>query len=208
MQPILTFVDQHGLAALYATVAVLFVGGFVKGAIGFALPLIGVAGLGAFLPAQQAVALLIIPMLVSNLWQSCRTGFGAAWGTLWRFRLLLLVLTPAIVLFAQLLATAPEKLFYLTLGLGVTAFAISQLAGWRAAFMARAPRLSEVGAGLVGGFFGGIAGIWGPPVTLYLLAIDLSKEETMRALGVIFGLGSVALTVGQLLSGVLNAQTA
>ena len=52
-------------------------GGFAKGVVGFALPLIGVSVAGSFVPYQVAVALLIVPMLVSNLVQALRNGIGA-----------------------------------------------------------------------------------------------------------------------------------
>jgi uncharacterized membrane protein YfcA len=207
LQALSAFLDAYGPSALAGVAVVMFVGGLVKGAIGFALPLIVVGGLGSFLPAQTAVALTIAPMVVSNLVQGGAQGLGAAWETAWRFRVLLLVLFPTIVACSQLLAAMDDRTFFLLLGVGVSAFAISQLCGWRPTAAKRFPRVAEVAAGLIGGAFGGVAGIWGPPVTLYLLAIELPKVETIRALGVIFLLGSVALTGGQIASGVLNPET-
>lgn len=201
------FVAEHGAARLAAAMAVLFVAGFAKGLVGFALPLIAVSGMGAFLPAQTAVALMILSALVSNVWQTLRTGWGPAVATVRRFWRLNVVLLPMIFLVSQLVPGMDERLFFLTLGVSVVAFTLGQLAGWRARFLARSPAASEYGAGLVGGVFGGLAGIWGPPVTMYLLAIELPKAETMRALGMVFGLGSVSLTAGHLLSGLLNAAT-
>jgi uncharacterized membrane protein YfcA len=201
------FVALHGAPAFAAAMGVLFVAGFAKGLVGFALPLIAVSGMGAFLPAQTAVALMIVAALVSNVWQTLRDGWGPAAATTWRFRRLLVTLLPMIFLVSQLVPSMDERLFFLTLGFCVVLFTLSQLAGLRAGFMARAPAASEYGAGLVGGFFGGLAGIWGPPVTMYLIAIELPKAETMRALGMVFGLGSVALFAGHLVSGLLNAET-
>lgn len=207
MHALTAFVEAHGLAALLGVAGVMMVGGVVKGAIGFALPLITVGGLGSFLPAQTAVALTIAPMVVSNLLQGGREGLGAAWATFLRFRLLMAVLIPTILLFSQVLAVIDDRVFFLLLGAGVSAFAISQLRGWRPKGVAERRGQAEVVAGLIGGFFGGVAGIWGPPVTLYLLAIDLPKTEMIRALGVIFLIGSIALTGGQIVSGVLNPET-
>lgn len=201
------FTDAHGAPALAAAMAVLFVAGFAKGLVGFALPLIAVSGMGAFLPAQTAVALMIVSALVSNIWQTLRDGLGPAAATTRRFWRLNVTLLPMIFFVSQIVPGIDERLFFLTLGSCVVLFTLSQLAGLRAGFMARAPAASEYGAGLVGGFFGGLAGIWGPPVTMYLIAIELPKAETMRALGMVFGLGSVALFAGHLVSGLLNPQT-
>lgn len=202
-----TFLAAHGPWAFAGAMAVLFLGGFAKGLVGFALPLIAVSGMGAFLPAQTAVALMIVGAVVSNVWQTLRSGLGAASATVRRFWRLNVTLLPMIFLFSQLVPEMDERLFFLTLGTVVVLFTLSQLAGLRADFMARHPRLSEYGAGIVGGLFGGLAGIWGPPVTLYLLAIEAPKAETMRVLGMVFGLGSVTLAAGHLTSGLLNAVT-
>lgn len=207
MSAIDAFIAQHGLAGLIAAAAVLFVGGVAKGVVGFALPMIAISGLGAFLPAPTAVALFIMSALISNVWQTLRDGVGPAMTAMRRYRLLNAVLLPGILVSSQFVTMIDERVFFTTLGALLVAFALSQLAGWRATFLARWPRAAEVGAGLIGGLGGGMFGVWGPPVTLYLLACDTPKADTMRALGLVFALGAITLTIGHLISGVLNAQT-
>ena len=207
MSAIDAFIAQHGVAGLVAAALVLFVGGLAKGVVGFALPMIAISGLGAFLPAPTAVALFIMSALVSNTWQTLRDGVGPALATMRRYWLLNAILLPGILISSQFLTVIDERIFFTTLGGLLVVFALSQLAGWRATFLARWPRVAEIGAGLIGGFGGGMFGVWGPPVTLYLLACDTPKADTMRALGLVFALGAITLTAGHLISGVLNAQT-
>lgn len=202
-----TFIAAHGGVALAVAAAVMFLGGFGKGVTGFALPMITISGLGAFLPAETAVALLIAPVVVTNVWQSFRGGLGAAMTEIRRHAVLLGVLAPTIAVSAQLLTAIPDQAIFLILGLGVTAFSAANLAGFKPPPPRRAPRATAAGVGLVAGFFGGIAGVWGPPVTLYLLALDTPKVEMVRALGVAFMIGSVVLTGAHLISGVLDAST-
>ena len=71
------FVAVYGPAAAVGATAALAAGGFAKGVVGFALPLIALSVAGSFLPYDVAVALLIVPMLVSNLFQTLRNGLGA-----------------------------------------------------------------------------------------------------------------------------------
>lgn len=207
MSAIDAFVAQHGMSGLIAAAAVLFVGGLAKGVVGFALPMVAISGLGAFLPAPTAVALFVMSALVANVWQTLRDGVGPALAALRRYWLLNAILLPGIVISSQFLTVIDERAFFATLGVLLVAFALSQLAGWRATFLARWPRAAEVGAGLIGGLGGGMFGVWGPPVTLYLLACDTPKADTMRALGLVFALGAMTLAAGHLVSGVLNAQT-
>ena len=63
------------------------------------------------------------------------------------------------------------------------------------------------GVALVGGFFGGLSGIWGPPLIMYLLAVGLPKVEMVRVQSLSFLLGAMVLFVAHLHSGVLNAVT-
>ncbi|HEX4329959.1 MAG TPA: sulfite exporter TauE/SafE family protein, partial [Burkholderiales bacterium] len=61
--------SSHG-AALGALVAAVFLlAGLVKGVIGLGLPTLSMALLALWMPPVEAAALLIVPSLVTNLWQ-------------------------------------------------------------------------------------------------------------------------------------------
>jgi uncharacterized membrane protein YfcA len=201
------FLAEFGPWAMLGAALAMAAGGFAKGVVGFALPLIALSILGSFLPYKTAVALLIVPILVSNLVQSLRNGVGAARDSLVRYGLLNLVLVVTIALAAQLVVALPDRLLFGLLGLAITAFGASQLAGWRPRFPAHHRRLVEAGVGLVAGFFGGISGIWGPPVVLYLLATEVPKVEMVRVQSLSFLLGSLVLLGAHIRSGVLDATT-
>jgi hypothetical protein len=98
--------------------------------VGFALPLIGLSVMGSFLPYDVAVALLIVSTLVSNVFQSLRNGFAAAWGSLREFWMLNAILVVTIALSAQLVLQLPQQLLFGLLGTFITAFGLSQIAGW------------------------------------------------------------------------------
>ena len=186
----------------------LFVGGVAKGAVGFALPMIAISGLGAFLPATTAVALLIAPTFLSNVWQALRDGIGPALATIRDYRLILVTLLPSIALSAQLLAILPDAAIFAILGASITLFSLTQLLGLRLPDPTGAHPAAPLAVGAVAGFFGGVSGVWGPPIMMYMIARNTLKAEQMRALGLVFVLGSVALTAAHVQSGVLNAQTA
>jgi uncharacterized membrane protein YfcA len=201
------FVAQFGMAAALGAAAGLAGGGFAKGVVGFALPLIALSVMGSFLPYHTAVALLIVPTLVSNLFQALRNGLGEAWGSLrtyWRLNLILVVM---IGLSAQLVVALPDRLLFGLLGATITVFGLSQLAGWRPAFPMERKGLVETGVALVAGFYGGLSGIWGPPIVLYLLAAAVPKAEMVRVQALSFLLGSLVLVGAHLRSGVLDAVT-
>lgn len=194
-------------AVLVATAAYLL-GGYVKGVTGFALPLVAVSATASVLDAKTAVALVILPVLVSNLQQAFRQGVGPLLETARRFWPTQLLLTAMILLSAQLLPALDDRVFFLALGGALAFFATAQLAGWRPRIAPSGERGWGFGAGLVAGFYGGLSGIWGPPMVLYFSALGLSIREQTRATGFCFLVGALALAPSHILTGVLNRNTA
>jgi uncharacterized membrane protein YfcA len=201
------FVADHGAAAAVGAAFAFAAGGFAKGVVGFALPLIAVSIVGSFVPYEVAVALLVVPTLVSNVSQVLRQGLAPAVATLRDYWWMNLVLVVMIAVSAQLVVALPGRLLFGILGVAVSAFGITQLTGWRLKFRPERRRIVETAVAVVGGFFGGLSGVWGPPIIMYLLASHLPKAEMIRAQSMSFLLGAVILLVSYLHTGVLNAKT-
>ncbi len=189
-------------------VMITLLAGFVKGVVGFAMPLIMVSLIGTLLDPQLAVAAIILPIVASNLLQTLRAGLAPAVEAArdhWRY---ILVVCAAILAFAQLLPSIDARAFALILGVPVTILAVVQLVGWRPRIPPGRRRAAELGAGLVSGALGGLAGTWGPTTVLYLLALEVPKARSVLVQGVIYGAGSIALLAAHLASGVLDRDTA
>jgi uncharacterized membrane protein YfcA len=199
---------ELSLAAWIGAFAVTFLAGFVKGAVGFAMPLVMISGLSAFLDPVLAVAGIVIPIVLSNALQTFRAGLRPALSAVSDFRVYITLVCVAILLFAQLVPRMDPRVFLLVLGVPTIVLSAIQLAGLRLRVPEGRRRGFEWGAGLASGALGGLAGTWGPPTVLYLLAIDTPKARQMVVQGVIYGAGSVALLVAHLVSGVLNRETA
>ncbi|GAA0299557.1 sulfite exporter TauE/SafE family protein [Rhodovulum strictum] len=190
-----------------AAFGVALFAGLVKGAVGFAMPLILISGLSSFLSTELALAGLILATLVTNVAQAFRQGLRAAWGSVVQYRLLIGCVLLAIAASAPLVNVIPDRAMLLLLGVPIAAFTISQLLGRQLILPARHRARAEVTMGLAGGFFGGISGVWGPPVIAYLLSFDTDKAEMVRVQGVVYLLGAAMLLAAHLGSGVLNATT-
>jgi uncharacterized protein len=189
-------------------VAITLFAGFVKGAVGFAMPLIMVSGLTMIMEPTLAVAIIILPIVITNVLQTFRTGLGPAIEAMrgsWRYVVSVCI---AIALFAQLVPRIDPRVFYLVLGVPVVLISAIQLAGLHFIIPPRHRGWAEWAAGLVSGVLGGLAGTWGPTTVLYLLATETPKDRQMVVQGVIYGAGSIALLLAHLASGVLNPATA
>lgn len=186
--------------------SIALVGGIVKGVVGFAMPMVVISGLSSFIDPELALAGLILPTLVANGTQALRQGVKPALATAQRFWVYLCVGGLVLLFSAQLVRVLPIGVLLGLIGIPVTLFALLQLAGLTFS-LSRQRKDVEVGIGAFAGFLGGISGIWGPPTVLYLTALNTEKSEQMRAQGVIYGLGAVALVGAHIGSGVLRWET-
>ena len=193
--------------AFAAALAITCFAGFVKGAVGFAMPMIMISAFSSFLPPETALAGLILPTLISNLSQAFRHGPGPVWQTVISYRRMLIATVVFIVISAQFVRIIPQDLFLLLLGLPITAFAGLQLAGVGLALRLEHRNRAEWILGAIGGLYGGVSGVWGPPLLVYLLSIKADKLEAVRVQGVVFLIGAAVLLVAHLHSGVLTAST-
>ncbi|ABV91954.1 protein of unknown function DUF81 [Dinoroseobacter shibae DFL 12 = DSM 16493] len=200
------FLSLSELTLAFLVLCAVFAG-VVKGAVGFAMPLILMSGLSAVVPVPVALAGLMVPSLVMNLWQALRGGVGAlslTARTHWRLVALVLVF---IALSGQLVLAVPERILSLMIGVPIALYATSQLLGWRLRIAPAYRRRAELGTGVIAGFFGGFSGIWGPPIVAYLVALDTPKAEQVRTQGLLYGLASCALVLTHLRTGVANVET-
>ncbi len=192
-----------------AFVTALLIGlfaGLVKGIVGFGMPMIMISGMSTVLSPELALAGLILPTLVSNGMQAFRQGVAAAWGSVCRFRLFLVVAGVVLTGSAQLVLVLPPAVLFLFIGVSVAGFAVMKLVGWQPKLSGDTPLLEAV-VGAFAGFTGGLSGIWGPPTVAYLTAIDTPKADQVRVQGVIYGLGALALFFAHMQTGIVRAET-
>lgn len=192
------------IAALLALA--ITIGGIVKGITGIGLPIVTMAIALNFLPAHTVLAVLCIPIIVTNLWQTAR--MGAFMEPLRRFWLMILVFMAALAASAQLVTGfSPETLFGL-LGTTVVLFTLSQF--FRPPTKPLSPLGEKIGgltASLAGGFLGGLTTIWGPPMVMYFLMLKLDKDTFVRAVGLIWFIGAIPLSLAYWQNGLLNEKT-
>jgi len=195
------------LWAFAASFLVTIAAGFVKGSVGFGMPLVIISGLGLFLEPTLVVAAIVLPIVTSNLQQVSRYGFAEAKSAVaehWRY---ISVVCLMILIAAQFVPLIPPQTMYLVLGSVVVILSLIQLVGVRLHIPQRHRRLAEWIVGGLAGMIGGLTGTWGPPTVLYLMALDTPKARQMLIQGVVYGLGSLSLLAAHLQSGVLNSVT-
>jgi uncharacterized membrane protein YfcA len=180
--------------------------GTIKGTVGIGLPTVSVAILSQFISPHEAVALVVFPLLVSNLWQVIRAKAGI--GTLRKYAVLISIMVVTIW-FATFITVAisPEKLL-VAIGFAIVVFSVSSLARISLVLPDKFDRGGQAVAGFAAGIIGGLTSIWAPPIVTYLIARRTDNDEFVRAAGLFIFLGGIPLAFGFWQTGLLNGKTA
>ncbi len=186
--------------------AALIMGGIVKGAIGVGLPIVTIAILSNFLPVPLVLALVTVPILLTNLWQAVRS--GNLMEPLRRFWPMVVCLLVVLWFSAKLVVTLDPRVLFVLLGSVVGLFAISSHFRVTWTVPPEAEKWAAPLAGTIGGFLGGISTIWGPPMMMYFIMLKLPKEAYIRAVGLVWFAGSLPLVVAYVSHGILTADNA
>ncbi len=205
----MTFAEPQML--LIVLLVFLFAGA-VKGVVGLGLPTISLALLLLVSDLPTAMVLLLVPSLVTNVWQALSTGDGGAGQTLKVWRLVWPFMLPATLLvWLGGPALTVLDFSYLTrlLGILLIIYGVTGLAGvrldisripvgWRSAV--------AVTVGSVNGVLTGMTGSFTVPGVMYLQTLNLSRDELMQAMGMLFSLSSLGLAVTLQGNGLLAAE--
>lgn len=177
--------------------------GFIKGIVGFGLPTVGIGLLGLFMTPLEAALILVVPTLVTNVWQLAA---GPNLKPLLR-RLGSMLLATAVVTYATagLLARDTTGRATTALGAALIVYAVIGLAAVQLCVPRRAePWLSPIMGGLTG-LVAGATGVFSIPGIPYMQALGLDKEDLVQALGLSFTVSMVALAAGLAREGAFHA---
>ncbi len=186
--------------------AVLLLAGFVKGVLGLGLPTIAIGLLGIVMSPAQAAALLVVPNLVTNIWQlATGPSLCALMRRLWPLMIGILVGT---LLGVPFLTSQGNALAGLMLGGALIVYALLGLSArrWRVTLAAE-PWLGPL-IGAATGLVTASTGVFVVPVVPYLQALGLDKEDLVQALGISFMTSTTAFALALATTGSFHVSTA
>ncbi len=176
--------------------ATFLLAGLIKGVIGMGLPTVAMGLLATAMPPAEAAALLVIPSLITNLWQLLAgPAFAALARRLWTMMAGVIVGTIA---GAGILVGNVAGLASVGLGVALILYAAVGLAGVKMVVPRRHEAWLAPLVGAATGLVTGATGVFVLPAVPYLQAIGLEKEELVQALGLSFTVSTVALALGLL----------
>jgi uncharacterized membrane protein YfcA len=179
-------------AAFIAAVFVL--AGIVKGVTGMGLPTVAIGLLGLVMLPAEAAALLIIPSLVTNVWQFVAGPHRLRMlARLWPMLAAICVATWAA---AGLIAGGFGGEAAAALGLALILYGLVGLANLRVAVPPRMEIFLGPLIGAITGLVTGATGVFVIPAVPYLQSLGLGKDDLVQALGLSFTASTLALAAG------------
>jgi uncharacterized protein len=182
------------LFELAIVVAVFVLAGMVKGVIGLGLPTIAMGLLGALMTPNQAAAILVVPALLTNVWQMWD---GPALKILLRrLRPMLVCALLGTLSAAGILTKANVRLTTALLGGILVVYALIGLIGVHFKVSRRTEPVLGPLIGLTTGLINGATGIFVVPGVPYVQALNLGKDELVQALAISAFVSTLALALG------------
>jgi len=193
-------------ALLLFIAAVFLLAGFVKGVTGLGLPTVAMGLLAVTMPPAHALAIVIVPAILTNIWQTfvgpyLRDIIRRLWP-------LLLGLAAGIWLNAGSMTGPYARYSTVVLGVLLVIYAITGLSQLRFSVANRDEKWIGGIVGLITGVISAATGVQVIPSMPFFQAIGMEKDELVQALGVFFTVATAALAFNLTSAGLLNAATA
>lgn len=172
---------------------IFILAGLVKGIVGFGLPTIGI-GLGALISdIPTAMMLILVPTFLTNIIQIWNTGSLADVMTKsWAFLLGSVLLVPFGL---WLVVSTPTFPFERVLGLTILIYSLASLKGFNPVMQIQHNHRLGMGLGLMNSVLTGMTGSMSVPGVMYLRSLQLSKDDLLCAMGVLFLISTIAMGV-------------
>ena len=193
------------LPTLDPPLTVIFAGifllaGIIKGFLGIGLPAAAVGLLTIFLPPAEAIPLMWLPILGTNILQFAHAPQKRE--IISKYIWFAVAIIVSIFLTSMFMADYPTALLTVSIGIAMVVFSTNLLLGIKLPI--GSGRGWQIGAGLLAGILGGLSSIWSPIVAMYLVARNEPKEQFIGVTGFLFLAGCLPLGAGQFIAGLIT----
>lgn len=191
----MTHIDlmQLPLISLVAVLIALVVAGMTKGLLGIGMPIIAVPLLNLIVDLRVTVALLAIPLIITNIPQAVQGERIPV--VLRRLYPILAGMVVGVAVGVTILSIIDPA--YLKPFVGIILIAVTALMWFapKLAVSARVERFASPFVGVLGGLAGGLAALPGPFVFVYLLALGLKRDRFVQYSSMFLVLSAAVMTI-------------
>jgi uncharacterized membrane protein YfcA len=192
------------LPIILACGAALFLSGLVKGILSLGLPLVGMPLLTLVVDVPTAVAVLMIPLVLSNLIQAIE-GRGTV-AMLKRFWPVIVCLIGGTFVGTALFAALDRQVLLLTVGMLAIVLSTFSILQPHVAVPRRLEPWIGPPVGFVAGVIGGMSTLFGPLLAVYVVGLKLPRDDFVKAISLLYLIAAVCLTLGGTAQGTAGAK--
>jgi uncharacterized protein len=179
------------------------VAGIAKGAIGMGLPPIALALMTFAVPLEDALALMVVPSMATNIWQAI---YGKDFlKLLRRFWTMALTSVASLIFVAVVFGHLGSQRAMAWVGVILVLYAALALTAWRPAVSQATERWANPLIGLASGAVAGITGVAAVPFLPYMQSLDIDRHDLVQALGIMFLFIIGALTLALAVQGAFDS---
>ena len=179
------------------------VAGIAKGAIGMGLPPIALALMSFAVPLGDALALMVVPSMATNVWQAI---YGRGFlRLLRRFWTMAATSVAALMFVAVGFGHLGSPMAMTWVGVILVAYSSMALTAWRPSVSRATERWANPLIGLASGAVAGVTGVAAVPFLPYMQSLDIDRHDLVQALGVMFLFIIGALTLALALQGAFDS---
>ncbi len=167
-----------------ACAAAILFGGIVKGTLGVGLPLFAVPIMSLMIGSTQAIALVAVPVVVSNIWQAWQE---ASWkASLKRFWPLMVTQAVMTGFAVHWTLSFTVKQLNMLVALALILAVVSMM--FKPSFTIPPEKERWTGAlvGTLSGILGGVSSLMGPILISYMMSLQMKRDEFVGAVSVIY----------------------
>jgi uncharacterized membrane protein YfcA len=178
------------------------VAGVAKGAIGMGLPPIALALMTFAIPLEDALALMVVPSMATNIWQAI---YGRDFRKLLRrFSTMAVASVVSLMFVAIAFDQLGSTMAIAWVGVILVAYAGLALTAWRPRVSRATERWANPLIGLASGAVAGVTGVAAVPFLPYMQSLDIDRHDLVQALGIMFLFIIGALTLALAVQGAFH----
>src|SRR5262245_34153503 len=154
------------------------VAGIAKGAIGMGMPPIAIGLMSFAVPLESAIAIMVVPTMVTNVWQAI---YGGGLRPLMRrFGTMAATATVGILAVGLLLSDLGSPSTTGWVGVLLVLYSILAFTPWRPKVPRSAERWASPLIGLASGAVAGSTGVAAVPFLPYMQSLDMNRHELVQ----------------------------
>ena len=195
--------EPYSFLMIASIMLALVLSGSVKGVFGIGFPVVAMAILPLFITPISAITVIALPIVVTNIQQLFSE---KEWRhIIIKYRYMALFMLLASFLSSQILTQISVDLITAIIGFALALFAIYSLFNFTLPITSHS--VWQIIAGASSGLLSGMTGIQSTAI-IYFASLDISRNEFVGAVGYIFLVGGLGLSIGLINNNLLNSSSA